>query len=346
MIDRLQQSPFLCPESVTVWDSQFRWREHGRLRDVSIESTWQRVARAASATETKEAARWKSRFFDAQARWQLLFDERILAAAGTGDGESPGEPVAVLNAAAFVVSPLTPAVSFDFETLRATAALAVRGLDNVMRRGLENGTVQPDLRVGLIGVADALALLGKRYDGAAGRVMAGVIAQVLAEGCAQASASLAAERGALCGRRLPACMTGFPPQLRAILERTGTRHRKLTEISSQPALARLANNVANALDPIESEAGTWTAYGGGSPSYAVALTRVLAGPDTAVTLSAALPKVTLSAQIELRGAVQPWIDAPIDYPLRVTDPASNQATAFLHRLADAHKLGTTTLGVS
>jgi ribonucleoside-diphosphate reductase alpha chain len=346
MIDRLQPSPFLSPESVTVWDTWFRWREHGRLRDVSIEATWQRVARAVSATERQDAARWKSRLFDAQARWQLLFDERILAAAGTGGDALPDDPVAVLNAAAFVGSPLTAAAAFDFDAFRGAAALAVRALDNILLPRLEDGSVAPDLRVGLLGVADALALLGKRYDGAAGRVMAAAIAQALAEGCAQASSCLAAQRGALAGWRLPPCASGFSDELRAVLARSGMRHRRLTAISSQPRLARLANNVTDALDPIDADGRRGNLRDGCSPSYAIALARATAGSDAATAMCAALPRVALPAQIDLRGAVQPWIDTPIDYPFRAAAGVDARSAVFWNRLANAHRLGEMTLAES
>ena len=343
MIDRLQPSPFISPEAVTVWDTWFRWREDGRLRDVSIEATWQRVARTLSAVEAKDGPRWKARFFDAQSRWQLIFDERILARAGTREAELPCDPVAVLNAATFVGAALTAAAHFDFDAFRNTAALAVRGLDNILLPRIERDTVAPDLRVGLIGVADALALLGKRYDGAAGRVMAGEIARVLAEGCLCGSVRLARERGAFgdagAFRSLPSRSRGLGDDLLAELARCGIRHGRLTEISSQPRLARLANNVADALDPVDAALASEKVRDGRSPGYSLARARTAAPADAASALCAPLPKIALPAQIALRGAVQPWIDTLIDYPFHVDAAPGASGIAFWLKFAAAHSLG-------
>lgn len=350
MIDRLQPSPFLAAQAVTVWDTWFRWRENGRLRDISVEQTWARVAVALSAAEPGSAARRVTRCFDAQSRWQLILDERILAGAGTQGFVFPQDPVAMVNAAVFVDAPFSATARFDFDALRNAAALAVRCLDNALLLIPHGQEAPADLRVGLLGVADALALLGKRYDSPAGRVTAAKIAHALAEGCLHGSVQLAQERGASDGAgadSLPEWrLREFTPELLADLKRHGLRHRQLTEISSQSRLARFANNVADALDPIRSDQATHPAaakaVGGVAAPYAVTLARAVSA-EAASGLGALLPAVSLPAQIKLRGAVQPWIDAPIRYPFRVADVAGEQATAMWQKWASAHKLGALTL---
>ena len=114
MLEKDAPSPFLDPGSVEVWDTWFRWREDGQLRDISIEATWERVARALANAETTASRRWLGRMIDVQARWQVVFDQRILAGAGTRNFAWPGDPVAVLNAASFVRAPFTPGARFDF----------------------------------------------------------------------------------------------------------------------------------------------------------------------------------------------------------------------------------------
>src|SRR5215467_4366586 len=86
-LDKHLFSPFLDPAAVDAWDEWFRLRENGELRDVSIESTWQRVARALAEPEGSAAAQWSRRYFDAQAHWFFVLDERLLASAGTEHAE-------------------------------------------------------------------------------------------------------------------------------------------------------------------------------------------------------------------------------------------------------------------
>src|SRR6476646_6288099 len=114
VIPRYEPSPFSDPVAVDAWDTWFRWRDGSRLYDLSIETTWLRVARALAAVENSAATRWAQRFVDAQAGWQLLFDEKILPTAGTGRPEWPQAPVAVLNAARFVSAPFAREAQFDF----------------------------------------------------------------------------------------------------------------------------------------------------------------------------------------------------------------------------------------
>jgi ribonucleoside-diphosphate reductase alpha chain len=346
MIDHLQQSPFLTADAVTAWDTWFRWREDGRLRDRSVDATWLRVAETLSAAEPAHALRWTGRFFDAQSRWQLLLDERLLAHAGTARSVPLADPVAIVNPAMFVASPFSADARFDFDAFRSVAALAVRALDNVRLRDESPPRTLPDLRIGMIGLADTLVLLGKRYDRASGRVMAGEIARALAEGCLIGSLRLARERGAFPGadpaqlqrvHRFP-----VPSELLAEAGRCGIRHGRLTSISSQPRLSMFANNVADALDPVDAGTTTQATHGARRVPYVVAAARS-ARTGGALPANAIPASVSLSARIQLRGAVQPWIDSPIDYPFRVGASVSAQSADFLHRIAAAHRLGEMTL---
>src|ERR1700758_1218613 len=108
MPDRSQKSsPFLDAAAVDAWDARFRLRENGELRDLSVESTWQRVADALAVAEHAARTQWSQRMFDAQAAWRVVFDERVLAGAGTASFEWPADPVAVLDLPTFVAGPFT-----------------------------------------------------------------------------------------------------------------------------------------------------------------------------------------------------------------------------------------------
>jgi len=357
MLEKDDPSPFLDPAAVEVWDTWFRWREKGQLRDISVEATWERVARALAQAGTADFPNWLARMIDAQARWQVVFDERILAGAGTRDFTWPGDPLAVLNAASFVRAPFAADARFDFESFRAAAELAVRGLDNalLLHQGGKDSAFA-DLRVGMIGIADTLAMMGKHHDSASGRELAGQIAKELAHACLAANCDLAHDRGALPGAALGAVelsrQRGMPVALVESAQRSGVRHRRVTAITSQPRLARLANDVADALDPIDRtdthRDGT-SATGGRikrAGGYACLVAkRGGAVADAAIALIDSQRKSSIAAQISLRGAVQPWIDAPIDYPFRVAHAPDAQVTEQLQQLAAANRLGDLTLAV-
>ena len=356
MLEKDDPSPFLDPNSVEVWDTWFRWREDGQLRDISIEATWERVARALARTESVPPSRWVNRVIDAQARWQIVFDERILAGAGTRNFVWPHDPIAVLNVASFVSAPFTTHACLDLEAFRTAAELAVESLDNALLTSKEPDNAFANMGVGVIGLADALALLGKRYDSPAGRVLAGRMAQTLAEGALRANVRLAHDRGARADRGAVAIekarARGFAQDLVEAAERTGLRHACVTAITSQRRLAQLANDVADALDPLEpgdpqrvNAKGTVRTKRCSGYVQAVAR-RLGTQPKAASTAIDDRHASSLAAQITLRGAVQPWIDVPIEYPFRVERAPDAQAAVRWKQLAEANRLGDLTLTVN
>jgi ribonucleoside-diphosphate reductase alpha chain len=263
----------------------------------------------------------------------------------------------VLNAASFVRAPFTAIAQFDFDSFRAAADLAAHGLDNALVLHGGGNSAFADLRVGMIGIADALAMLGKRYDSPSGRVMAGRVAQALAEACLGANSRLALDRGALPDAGNAAIelarLRGMPAALVESVQRTGVRHRRVTAITSQPRLARLANDVADALDPLDcsacqreggSSAGGRVKRAGGYACIIAKRAGASTGPAAALIQSR--HKSSIAAQIGLRGAVQSWIDAPIDYPFHVEHAPDAHVTERLQQLAAANRLGDLNLAVN
>jgi len=114
---------------------------------------------------------------------------------------------------------------------------------------------------------------------------------------------------------------GLPAELIDDAARSGLRYPHLTIIHSQWRLALFANNVADALDPLDcSGGGRWTSTSAGPrfvhpKSYAATVARLVSAQGESAFSKAAPPQaVCVSAQRALRNAMQPWIDAPIDYP--------------------------------
>ena len=291
-------SPFTTVAAVESWDTWFRWRDSGGLRDRTIETTWWRVARAIAAAEAGQAEEWSRRFFEAFAQWRLLPDETLLRCAGTlGDAATVGPLTATVNAAAFARG---PGSRFDFAGLADAAALAVRLLDDARPSAAAAGGRDEEIRVGLLGMGDALEELGLDYDSAAARNFAGDVASALAHGALRGSVELARERGARAGAP---DANGPVPKVDAALaddlHRWGGRFARLTAIAPQPRLARLANAASDALDP-----------------------------------SVRTP-ASLVSQLRMRAAAQPWIDAPIDYPLALSGERSGDQVEEASRFAQS-----------
>ncbi len=339
-MDLHRPSPFIELAAVEAWDAWFRWREQADLRDVSIEDTWRRVSAALASVEpADEITPWQRRFMGALASWRLLPDERLLADAGTSRGVYRGHVLhAALNAASFVPAERS---GLDLAAVADCAALAVRMLDNA---ALLADAVVPRLRIGIVGIADALALLDLAYDSDAGRAQAASMARALAEGCLRGSATLAMTRGAGYLGLTPTDAKAMSPagaQLHPVRRRL--RHTQLTAITSQPRLALLANDVADAADPLrQTPCMHVIAAADGqrslrSSGYALNVLGAHGNgtgrhPDTLTDLSWA-------AQMAMRAALQPWIDEPIAYPLLATPLPDDTQRRAAHRLALAYGLG-------
>jgi ribonucleoside-diphosphate reductase alpha chain len=221
-------SPFTAVAAVEAWDAWFRWRDASGLRDRTIEATWWRVARSAAAAEGAQAEAWARRFFDAFATWRLLPDALMLRAAGTGALFLPDEVLrATLDACAFIAGS-----GLDLERIADTAALAIRLLDDALLALCPERREHTGLRVGLLGVGDALKALGVPYDSDAARRLAGDVAAALARGARRGAREVARERDP---------------------DRTTTRLTRVTAIGPQPQLACFANCASDALDPVPAE---------------------------------------------------------------------------------------------
>lgn len=338
-------SPFTDVASVEAWDAWFRWRDGGVLHDTAIEDTWLRVVDALVSIEpSARRARQRERLLEALSSWRLLPDERVLATAGTGAPEWHSGPLhAALNAAAFVACAGDGGVTIQSAALADCAALALRALDDA---ALAACIAQPRVCIGMVGIADALALLDTAYDSDAGRAHAVGFARAAAEGCLAANAALAEERGA----RHAAAHVRLAPALRdeahwPLLHdaaRHGVRFRGATALTSQPRLALLANDVADAADPLRGEnhvhviaapAGPRTIHSSGHALNLLRARGPRAGrqPDT-------LASLPVSAQLRMRAALQPWFDLPIAYPLLVLHDPDPRQRRDMAREASHHGL--------
>jgi len=325
MINPMTTSPFIDTAAVEAWDAWFRWRERGKLHDMTVDATWHRVASALVGVEPPERRmRARQLLFDAFSSWRLLLDERILTGAGTSSMPWPGgDPVAVLNVACFVRAPHARQASIDLVAVEEVAILAARALESAMVL-LGYASWSGRLRIGMIGMGDALRLLGMDYGCAAARVEAERVALAVAHGATEGSMLLARERGPrlACQREWidRARARGYSPALITHAGRVGLRHTALTAISSQPKLALFANGASDALEPALSHPVAHVINDDEAP-------RVVYSAGYAHNVATRLRKTyemaddpTESVRQAMYDAVQPWMDEAL--PHRTRTPAA------------------------
>jgi ribonucleoside-diphosphate reductase alpha chain len=236
---------------------------------------------------------------------RVLPDERILAEAGHAP-PSPAALYAAVNLAAFVRSPFSAAAMFDDAACTASAALAVRLLEDAADLG--GVDLEAPLRVGIIGLADALALLCHGFGDEAGQARAAGMLAAMHAGCTAATAQLREERG-------------HCRDFRIVVE-------------PHPRLCVLANNVADGVDPLSGENHVlelaFPEALATRRSSGFALTRrryVPVGTCSETCYVFELPSPR--RQLAQRAALRSWLQQPPATPLCVRTPPAPAESAEL-----------------
>ncbi len=231
------------------------------LRTVNARALWQRILRAAYDTAEPGVL-----FVDAINRDNTLADREMLTATNPC-GEIPLPPYGAcnlgsLNLTTFVASPFATDAHLDFNALADAARLAVRFLDNVidvsrypLPAQAEQARLSRRIGLGVTGLADALVLLGLRYDSEAGRALATRILHSLRDAAWQSSIDLAREKGPFPGFARDAFLasgfcTRLPTHLRDAIATHGIRNSHVLAIAPAGTISLLANNCSSGIEPI------------------------------------------------------------------------------------------------
>ncbi|HMK87912.1 MAG TPA: adenosylcobalamin-dependent ribonucleoside-diphosphate reductase [Steroidobacteraceae bacterium] len=167
-----------------------------------------------------------------------------------------------VNLTAFVLDAYAPTARLDLPAIRETAALAVRFLDDVVDvsgyplvRQREEAYRARRIGLGITGLADALAMIGLRYDSPAAREMASRTMCAIRDAGYEASIRLSEERGAFPAFDAPRYLERpfirrLPPEIRDGIRRHGMRNSHVLAIAPAGTISLLAGNVSSGIEPI------------------------------------------------------------------------------------------------
>jgi ribonucleoside-diphosphate reductase alpha chain len=323
-------------------------------RTVSARALWQRLVQAAYDTAEPGVL-----FIDTINRDNTLHGQEQITATNPC-GEVPLPPYGAcdlgsLNLTAFVVSPYAADAHLDLAALANAATVAVRFLDDVIDVShfplpAQANEAKNKRRVGLgiTGLADALVLLGVRYDSDAARQLAAQAMRALRDTAYRASVALARTKGAFPTLDRDAFLaSGFarrlPDDIRVAIATHGIRNSHLLAIAPAGTISMLANNLSSGIEPVFA---------------AEALRRVLDTDgryrdhhvlDNATdrwrrTGRAGLPPALIEARriaplahLRMQAALQPFVDNAIAKTINVA--ADTAFADFANLYQQAHALG-------
>ena len=265
-------------------------------------------------------------------------------------GEQPLPPYGAcllgsINLAKMVERPFTEDAALDEVALARITKTAVRMLDNaidVSRYPLpeqeHEAKAKRRIGLGLTGLADALILVGVRYDSERGRALASQWMGSISRHAYLASTELAAEKGTfplfdrhkyLAGEHV----ASLDPDVRAAIKKHGIRNALLTSVAPTGTISLLADNVSSGLEPVFSfsyERSVLMPDGGRRQEevtdYAYRLFRLTRGETTP------LPKAFMSAEalipsdhVKMQAAIQAHVDSAVSKTINVATDTSFEA---------------------
>jgi ribonucleoside-diphosphate reductase alpha chain len=163
----------------------------------------------------------------------------------------------------FVDEPFESGARFDFRAFRATVAVGVRMLDNVLDvtawplpQQRKEAMDKRRIGLGFTGLGDALIELGLRYDSADGRAMAARIAEAMRDAAYTASVEIAEEKGSFPlldpeqYLAAPHFASRLPDSVKTAIRTRGIRNSHTLSIAPTGTISlAFADNASNGIEP-------------------------------------------------------------------------------------------------
>jgi ribonucleoside-diphosphate reductase alpha chain len=131
-------SPFQSEIAHFIWDTRYRYRQHGEPMDTTIDDTWRRVAAGVAGVESHHQEAWRHRFLEILTDFGFLPGGRILAGTGVSHdvtlfncfvmGSIEDSLAGILNALreGALTMQQGGGIGYDFSTLRPFGSTAKR----------------------------------------------------------------------------------------------------------------------------------------------------------------------------------------------------------------------------
>jgi ribonucleoside-diphosphate reductase alpha chain len=324
-------------------------------RSVSARGLWRHIAQAAY-----ESAEPGLIFVDRLAQENnLAYCETISATNPCGEVPLPAYgacDLGSLNLTQFVLQPFSPRAHWDFDKIQRIVPIAVRFLDNVydvssfpLPEQARVACGSRRLGLGITGLADALFMLGLRYESPAARDAAGTLMRSVCECAYQSSIELSQEKGvfpmfAVAAYLRAPFVAALPASLQASIARHGIRNSHLLAIAPAGSISLLAGNVSSGLEPIFCASFVRTLRGKGGRQETIQMEdyacKLHQQQHPGQPLSAgfvALEQISPQAQLEMQAVLQRQVDNAISKT--VTMPSDCSFAAYQAVYDQAHVLG-------